>query len=267
MHSGQYDKDCVTWNPQGEIPQINYVLNAVTNGTVVAGARSKKFVVLAGYKKRPQPNFSSYDEKLFKVDHHCGIGIAGLTADARVLSEYMRSECLHHKYVFDEPMPIGRLVAQIGDKAQQKTLNAGKRPYGVGLLVQSWDNDNVARLHEFAPSGDWYEYNAIAIGARAQSAKTYLEKNYESFTDMGADELIRHVIKSISVGCGFVFSTWGGDDDSRRPCDEGAGDMNIFFEEDIVDILRPWCNRTWRIGRRRGPPVEQGARSGAGPGD
>lgn len=199
MHSGQYDKDCVTWNPQGEIPQINYVLNAVTNGTVVAGARSKKFSVLAGYKKRQQQQFSSFDEKLFKVDHHCGMAIAGLTADARVLADYMRSECLHHKYVFDEPMPIGRLVAQLGDKAQEKTLNAGKRPYGVGLLVSSFDNDGVARIHEFAPSGDWYEYHAIAIGSRAQSAKTYLEKNFESFPDCSKDALIKHVIKSVSV--------------------------------------------------------------------
>lgn len=201
MHSGQYDKDCTTWSPQGEIPQIKYVLNAVTNGTCVVGIKSAKYSVIAAFKKKQQSDFSSYDEKLFKVDDHCGIGIAGLTADARVLAAYMRNECLNHKYVFDGPMNVGRLVAQIGDKAQQKTLQAGKRPYGVGLLVQSWDEDQQKPcIYESSPSGDYYEYLAMAIGARAQSAKTYLEKNYQSFPTLAdKDALIKHAVKAIAV--------------------------------------------------------------------
>lgn len=38
-------------------------------------------------------------------------------------------------------------------------------------------------LYEFSPSGNSYEYYAMSIGARSQSAKTYLEKHYESFSD------------------------------------------------------------------------------------
>jgi 20S proteasome subunit alpha 6 len=38
-------------------------------------------------------------------------------------------------------------------------------------------------LFEFSPSGVTYEYFALAIGARSQSAKTYLEKHYEEFPD------------------------------------------------------------------------------------
>eukprot|EP00971_Amphidinium_carterae_P028015 551644-Amphidinium_carterae.1 len=47
---------------------------------------------------------------VFKIDDHLCIGIAGLTGDGRVLAEYMRNECLNHKYVYDAPMNIGRLV-------------------------------------------------------------------------------------------------------------------------------------------------------------
>ena len=36
-------------------------------------------------------------------------------------------------------------------------------------------------LYETCPSGQFYNYKAMAIGARAQSAKTYLEKNFEKF--------------------------------------------------------------------------------------
>jgi 20S proteasome alpha/beta subunit len=38
-------------------------------------------------------------------------------------------------------------------------------------------------LFEFSPSGNSFEYFAMSIGARSQSAKTYLEKEFESFPD------------------------------------------------------------------------------------
>ncbi len=68
-----------------------------------------------------------------------GIAIAGLIADARLLSQYMRTECLNHKYVYETPMQTGRLVSQLSDKAQVYTQKAEKRPYGVGLLVAGVD--------------------------------------------------------------------------------------------------------------------------------
>ena len=50
----------------------------------------------------------------------------------------------------------------------------------------------------------------MAIGARAQSAKTYLEKNFETFPDATLDELMKHALKALDVsaneevGCGGV---------------------------------------------------------------
>jgi hypothetical protein len=35
--------------------------------------------------------------QIFEIDEHLGIAIAGLTADARVLCKYMRTECLNHR--------------------------------------------------------------------------------------------------------------------------------------------------------------------------
>ncbi len=82
---------------------------------------------------------SSYQKKLFKIDEHIGIAIAGLAADARVLSKYMRNECMNHKFVYDSPMPVSRLVLKVADKAQICTQSYSKRPYGVGLLVSGYD--------------------------------------------------------------------------------------------------------------------------------
>jgi 20S proteasome subunit alpha 6 len=37
----------------------------------------------------------------------------------------------------------------------------------------------------------------MAIGARSQSARTYLEKNLDNFVDSNQDELIKHCMRAL----------------------------------------------------------------------
>src|ERR1700722_8062044 len=67
-------------------------------------------------------------------------------------------------------------------EAQINTQEYGRRPYGVGFLVIGQDQSGP-HLYEFSPSGNSYEYYAMSIGARSQSAKTYLEKHFKEFAD------------------------------------------------------------------------------------
>ena len=71
-----------------------------------------------------------------------------------------------------------------------------KRPYGVGMLVGGVDAAGT-HIFETLPSGEYFEYYAMAIGARSQSAKTYLEKNYESFPQCSAEQLIKHGVAAL----------------------------------------------------------------------
>jgi 20S proteasome subunit alpha 6 len=64
-------------------------------------------------------------------------------------------------------MPVGRLVRQVADKHQICTIRSWKRPYGVGLLVSGYDKKG-AHLYNTCPSGNYYEYKAMGIGARSQ---------------------------------------------------------------------------------------------------
>ncbi|RYP12651.1 hypothetical protein DL767_011186 [Monosporascus sp. MG133] len=147
----------------------------------------------------PQRNaeeLSSYQKKLFAVDEHVGLAIAGLTSDARVLSNFMKQQCLSQRLTYDRAMPVGTLVSLIGDKAQTNTQHYGKRPYGVGLLVAGVD-DAGPHLFEFQPSGLTQEMVACAIGARSQMARTYLEKNIDAFAACGRDELVRHGLRAL----------------------------------------------------------------------
>jgi 20S proteasome subunit alpha 6 len=193
----QYDQDCLTWSPTGKLFQVDYAMRAVDQGTPVLGLRSKTAVVLVS-NMRAQSELAEYQKKVMKIDDHMCIGIAGLTSDARVLAEYMRNECLNHTYVYDTPMNVGRLVAQIGDKSQVKTQNSsGKRPYGVGLLVAGYD-EKGPHLFQTCPDGNYFEYFAMSIGGRSTSAKTYLEKHFEKFADCSLNDLIQYGMEAMN---------------------------------------------------------------------
>lgn len=195
MFRNQYDTDCTTWSPAGRIHQIEYAMEAVKQGSAAIALRSNTHALVATIK-RASSELSSYQKKIFKIDEHIGIGIAGLVADARVLAKYMRTECINHRYVYDSPMQVGRLVMQIADKSQIGTQRAGSRPYGVGMLVAGVDQTGP-HVYETQPSGQYFEYKAMAIGARSQAGRTYLERHFEEFPELPIEELIKHSLLAL----------------------------------------------------------------------
>ncbi|CAI7862548.1 unnamed protein product [Closterium sp. NIES-53] len=238
--------------------QVEYAMEAVKQGSAAVGLRSTTHAVLATLKRAASP-LASYQRKIFRVDDHMGIAIAGLNADGRVLCRFMRSECLSHKpfycqasvpisvvkpllsplnylcprlappfspsrflplnslspcphlpchplpsphlpspprFVFESPLPVGRLVSMVADKSQVCTQRSWRRPYGVGLLVAGFDQTGP-HIFQTCPSGNFWEFHAMAIGARSQAAKTYLERKYESFGACSLDELVRHALLAV----------------------------------------------------------------------
>ena len=67
--------------------------------------------------------------------------------------------------------------------------------------VASYDQTGP-HLFQTDPSGAYYEYVAQAIGSRAQSGKTYLEKYYKEFENLGPEEMIKHALKALSGTAG-----------------------------------------------------------------
>ena len=52
-------------------------------------------------------------------------------------------------------------------------------------------------LYQLCPSANYYSCKCQAIGARSQSARTYLEKNLDKFVDSNQDELIKHCMRAL----------------------------------------------------------------------
>lgn len=155
------------------------------------------FILFLALKRSPN-TLAAYQKKLQKIDDHMGVGLSGLTADGRSLVKYMRNETLNHKYVFATPMQGSRLVSDLADMHQRCTQSYVRRPYGVGLLVATYDQTGP-HLFMTEPSGNFYEYVAMAIGSRSQTSRTYLEREFESFENCSLDELIKHGLKALAA--------------------------------------------------------------------
>jgi len=195
MFKNQYDNDVTVFSPQGRLHQIEYAMKAVLQGGAVVGLKSKTHVVICGLMKTSD-ELSGYQKKIFKIDDHIGTGFCGLIADGRLLTKSMRQECLNYKYSKEAPMSGARLCGIISNRSQKNTQQYGRRPYGVGVIVGSYDEDEP-HLYYLCPSGNTYDFLAHAIGSRSQSAKTYLEKMYEQFPDCSSDDLVRHALRSL----------------------------------------------------------------------
>merc|ERR1719312_1610030 len=170
-------------------------MEAVKQGSATVGLKSNTHAVLVALK-RASSDLSSHQKKILPIDDHVGISIAGLTADARSISRWMRAECLNSRYSHDTPLPVSRIIADFGNKMQICTQRYGKRPYGVGLLVAGYD-DNGPHIYQTCPSANYYDCKAMAIGARSQSARTYLERKLDELADVTRDELIRHALRAL----------------------------------------------------------------------
>lgn len=110
----------------------------------------------------------------------------------------MRSEALNSKYIYGTPIQSGRLVADLADMHQRCTQSYVRRPYGIGLLVASYDQTGP-HLFVTEPSGNYFEYFAMAIGSRSQTSRTYLENEFEKFKDCNLDDLIKHAVKALAA--------------------------------------------------------------------
>lgn len=195
MFRNQYDSDVTVWSPQGRLHQVEYAMEAVKLGSATVGLKNKTHAAIIALK-RASSELSAHQKKIITIDQHMGITISGLTADARMLSRYMRTECLNYKYSHDALLPINRLISSLGNKMQICTQRYDRRPYGVGLLVAGYD-DQGPHIYQTCPSANYFDCKAMAIGARSQSARTYLEKHLDEFPNCETNELIKHGLRAL----------------------------------------------------------------------
>ncbi|RVW15543.1 F-box/kelch-repeat protein SKIP11 [Vitis vinifera] len=97
---------------------------------------------------------SPHHKKIFKADDHIGVAIVGLTSDGRVLSWYIRSECIYYSLTYESPLYVGRLVIQLADKL---IVPCGIRNREIGLIKGILENGEDVGLRKLSKPSDVYE--------------------------------------------------------------------------------------------------------------
>ncbi|GAH43339.1 unnamed protein product, partial [marine sediment metagenome] len=174
-----YDMAITQFSPEGRLFQVEYAIEAVRRGTTSIVCRNSNSVVFTVEKKSSELQEIIGSEKIFKVDDHIGVAIAGLTADARVLVDRARVQAQVNILNYDETISVKDSTLNICEYLQLFTQNAGVRPFGVSFLIAGVDSNGEASLYLTDPSGAMWGYKAFAIGSGASEARAYLEENYK----------------------------------------------------------------------------------------
>jgi proteasome alpha subunit len=176
------------FSPEGRLFQVEYAIEAVRRGTTAIVCRNKNSVVFTVETKSSELQEKNVgSEKIFKIDDHLGVAIAGLTSDARVLIDRARVQAQVNILNYDEKISVKDSTLNICEYKQIFTQNAGVRPFGVSFLIAGIDSNNEPSLYLTDPSGAMWGYKAFAIGSQATEARTYLEEHYKE--DMSDEEL------------------------------------------------------------------------------
>ena len=199
--SRTYDQAITIFSPEGRIYQVEYALELVKRGAPILGIICPEGTVLAAnevVESRLQD--PKYSWKIFQIDDHIGVAIAGLSSDARLLIDQARIHCQSNRLLYDEPLDIEVLAGRIGDLVQAYTQHGGVRPFGVSLILAGVDLTGQ-RIFSLDPSGSYKGYKATGVGRRAEDINALLEKEYrENITLDGAVGLAVRTLNSVLEG-------------------------------------------------------------------
>ena len=230
-----YDMAITQFSPEGRLFQVEYAIEAVRRGTTAIVCRNKQSVVFAVEKKSSELQEVLGSEKIFKIDNHIGVAIAGLTADARVLVDRARLQAQVNLLNYDEIISVKDSTLNICEYLQLFTQNAGVRPFGVSLLIAGIDSDGKASLYLTDPSGAMWGYKAFAIGSGASEARAYLEEHFnEDINDEDLKLLPLRTLKELM-----------GDNLNKNTCDVAYILKDEKFKFLLCNLYYPQFRKTY----------------------
>jgi proteasome alpha subunit len=200
-----YDRAITIFSPEGRLYQVEYALELVKRGAPIVGVSSPAGVVVAA-NETPESVLedAEYFRKIFQLDEHVCVAIAGLSSDARVLINQARVFCQSNRLLYDEAIDVEILTRRIGDISQIYTQHAGVRPFGVSTIIAGVD-DTGCRVMTTDPSGSYRGYRAVAVGRKSDEANKLLEDKYKE--GMGLDEAVKLAVEAVKIASDGAMSS------------------------------------------------------------
>ncbi|KAH7953540.1 hypothetical protein HPB49_009732 [Dermacentor silvarum] len=192
-----YDLSASQFSPDGRVFQVEYAQKAVENSGSAVALRGRDGVVFAVEKLVTSKLYEAgANKRIFTVDKHVGVAVAGLLADAKQVVDTARVEASNYRSEYGSAIPLSYLKDRVGLHMHAYTLYSAVRPFGCGVLLGSCDTDGP-QLFCIDPSGTSWGYFGCAIGKARQAAKTEMEKLNSK--DLDCRQLIKEAARIIYV--------------------------------------------------------------------
>lgn len=235
----RYDRRTTTFSPEGRLYQVEYAMEAISQAGSAVGILASNGVVLAAEKRITSKllDIRKSTEKMYKIDDHCAVAVAGITSDANILLNYARLEAQRYTYGFKESIPIEQLLMRVCDLKQGYTQFGGLRPFGVAFLFAGWDEHFGFQLYQSDPSGNYGGWKAKAIGANNQAAQSILKTDYKEEATL--DEALILAVKVLSKTMDTTSPTPEKLEFATVTKNE-AGEVvyHVFTKEELEDLLK-----------------------------
>ncbi|MCK5601580.1 archaeal proteasome endopeptidase complex subunit alpha [Candidatus Pacearchaeota archaeon] len=193
---GAYDRAITVFSPDGRLFQVEYASETVKRGATVLGISSPEGVVLAAEERTSSKlQDPSFMWKIFQIDEHIGVAVAGLSCDAHVLVDKARVHAQSNRLMYDESIDVEILTRRIGEIEQMYTQHGGVRPFGISLIFAGVDKKG-SRIFWTDPSGAYLAYKAWAIGSGGDASNEILEAEYRD--NIVLDEAIILALKCMT---------------------------------------------------------------------
>lgn len=198
-----YDRSATMFSPDGHILQVEYAEKTVRLGTASIGIKCDDGVIIVSDKgEKDSLIISESADKIYEIDEHIMTSAAGILSDARLLVNHVRMNAQQHRVTYDSPIDVESVIREVADIQQQYTQHPGIRPFGVSLLIGGI-SEGQPKLYTSEITGNYYEYNAIAIGKNDDKIKETLRKEYRK--EIKTDEAIRLALKIFKDVLGEKF--------------------------------------------------------------
>src|SRR5512136_1266209 len=163
--------------------QINAASNLALKGTTTIGVVCKDGVVLASDTRVTMGFYIAHKQgkKVYKIDDHLGMTIAGTVADAQRVVDILTANAQLYRINLNRPMPVSsaaRLVANL-------LFSARYIPLATQVLVGGID-DTGAHVFNLDPFGSLTEEKSVSTGSGSPVAYGILEDRFSE--DMTLEE-------------------------------------------------------------------------------
>jgi proteasome beta subunit len=133
-----------------------------------------------------------FGKKVYKIDDHLGMTIAGTVADAQRVVDILIANAQLYKINMNRPMPVSaaaRLIANL-------LFSARYIPLATQVLIGGVD-DTGPHVFNLDPLGSLAEEKVVSTGSGSPIAYGVLEDNYRE--GMSVNELLPIIVKAVNA--------------------------------------------------------------------